>query len=125
MRRPVIAPFGFYVGGSIPTGAISWDATGNPSADSALMPMVEIINNATSSAAVDFSLDITVMDASGKAGDNSVNRFPTDWDPLEDTDGETPPHPQPHAHAYTHTHTHTWNSLRVRSRRSPLMHSAE
>ena len=30
---PVIAPWGVYCGGSVPTGAISWDAQGNPSAD--------------------------------------------------------------------------------------------
>jgi beta-galactosidase len=63
---PVIAPWGLYVGGSKPTGAITWDAAGNPSADAELLPMVEVFNNVSSTASVDFSLAVTVMDASGK-----------------------------------------------------------
>ena len=42
---PVIAPWGLYVGGSKPTGEISWDSDGNPSADSELMPQIELWNN--------------------------------------------------------------------------------
>ena len=60
---PHIAPWGLYVGGSKPTGEISWDADGNPSADSELMPQVEVWNNGTASS--DFSLALTVKDKSG------------------------------------------------------------
>lgn len=60
---PVIAPWGVYVGGSKPTGGITWDAAGNPSADAELMPMIELWNNASKSS--DFSLTVTVKDKSG------------------------------------------------------------
>ena len=60
---PHIAPWGLYLGGSKPTGEISWDAEGNPSADSELMPQVEVWNNGTASS--DFSLALTVKDKSG------------------------------------------------------------
>ena len=61
---PVIAPWGLYVGGSKPTGAITWDAAGNPSGDAELMPMVEIWNNG-SSTAQPFTITVTVKDGSG------------------------------------------------------------
>jgi beta-galactosidase len=60
---PVIAPWGLYVGGSKPTGDITWDADGNPSGDSELMPQVELWNNASSTA--EFTLAVTVKDKSG------------------------------------------------------------
>ena len=59
----VIAPWGVYAGGANVTGAISWDAGGNPSADSALMPSVEVWNNASSDSA--FSLAVSIVDAAG------------------------------------------------------------
>ena len=62
---PVIAPWGVYCGGSNVSGKISWDATGNPSGDGQLTPIIEIWNNATKSS--DFSLALTIKDASGKA----------------------------------------------------------
>lgn len=60
----VIAPWGLYVGGSKPTGSIIWDPKGNPSADSELMPMVELWNNGTTSSA--FVIVVCVLDPKGK-----------------------------------------------------------
>ena len=60
---PVIAPWGIYAGGANVTGPISWDAAGNPTADSALMPSVEIWNNASSTQG--FSLAVSIVDAAG------------------------------------------------------------
>lgn len=59
----VIAPWGVYAGGANVTGAISWDAAGNPSADSALMPSIEVWNNATADSS--FSLSVAIIDGSG------------------------------------------------------------
>jgi len=82
----VIAPWGVYAGGSNVTGEISWDASGNPSADSALMPSIEVWNNATSDSS--FSLSVSIIDASGNivatasgSGSVSGNNGVTLWSP--------------------------------------------
>lgn len=62
---PVIAPWGVYAPSNV-TGPISWDADGNPSADSSLTPSVEVWNNASSPAAQKFSVSLKVTDATGK-----------------------------------------------------------
>jgi beta-galactosidase len=60
---PVIAPWGVYAGGSNATGPITWDAAGNPSADSSLMPSIEVWNNASTSSS--FALTVSIVDAAG------------------------------------------------------------
>ena len=75
-----------YAGGSNVTGEITWDASGNPSADSALMPSVEVWNNATSDSS--FTLSVSIIDASGNivattsgSGSVSGNNGVTLWTP--------------------------------------------
>jgi Glycosyl hydrolases family 2, sugar binding domain/Glycosyl hydrolases family 2 len=62
---PYLAPYGIYAPSNV-TGTISWSAEGIPTADSILLPTVEVWSNATSATPIGFCIALNVIDPTGK-----------------------------------------------------------